>query len=554
MLKIGSFFFIFFVFALTVFSQEGSDQLPKSWRLNLAETPELVHLTPLDLNYVIAQDSINDLDKSIPWRFGIERPLQLDMKHDGLWTDLADGGKIWRIAIHSPGAKTMSVNFSDFYLPHGSRLQVYDNNHTVISQTLTSSKNRDSNFLGTWFVEDDIVWIEYFQPAQTSQIARLQIDSVVHGYRMGGTDTSNNILGNKLNGSGACNYDVNCPIGDDFDSKKDILKKSIAFVNLGNGFLCTAVLVNNTKADKTPYLLTANHCLANSNPALWSIRFNWVSPSPVCGTGEESGNFQNNFTVSGAELMANNQLSDFALVKLYDAIPDSWDVAFAGWDNSDTDPLFEVGIHHPNGDIMKICRDDSGATKTVANGTKVWLIGGGEHGIGNGWEIGTTESGSSGSPLFNENGKIIGQLYAGESGCVGNENNHNYDIYGRFGVSWDSGNLPQTRLKDWLDPIHSGQASIETLQNILNVPYFQYMGGLEIYPNPANTTITVKNNRYPNLTYQFFNVVGKRIQGGSLSNTLNTISVENLAEGIYLLHLTDEDGNESITKKIVVKR
>ena len=43
---------------------------------------------------------------------------------------------------------------------------------------------------------------------------------------------------------------------------------------------------------------------------------------------------------------------------------------------------------------MKICRDDSGAVKENANGTEVWLVGGVSVGQGDGWELGTTESGS----------------------------------------------------------------------------------------------------------------------------------------------------------------
>lgn len=550
--KIILFFFSLF-FTLNFFSQEGSVPLPNSWNLNLASNPKIVQLNSLDMQAIHKQDSILDLDKSVPWRYGIKRPLALNMHQHGLWTILPDGGRIWRAAVHSFDAVNISINFTDFYLPSGSRLQLYNNDQTVIPQTFTSSQNRESNRLGTWFVNGDTVWIEYYQPPNTRETPLLEIGSVIHGYRMGNGDPSHS-EGNRMNGSGDCNYDVNCPIGDDFDSQKDILKKSVAFVNLGNGYLCSAVLVNNTKADKTPYLLTANHCLVNSDPSLWSVRFNWVSPSPICGTGEPSGDLQNNFTVSGAKLVANNSISDFALVKLYEDIPESWDVAFAGWDNSDDNPIFEVGIHHPNGDIMKICRDDSGAQKIDANGTKVWLIGGGAHGSGNGWEIGTTESGSSGSPLFNEHGQIIGQLYAGESGCIDNQSNHDYDIYGRFAVSWEYGSSPQSRLKDWLDPGNSGQISIESLQNILNTPSFEFIGELKIYPNPVSSFITIKNDRYPHLTYQFSNVMGQQIQSGSLSDSMNTISVENLAEGIYLLLLTDGDSNDSIIKKIVVKR
>lgn len=548
-----TFLFIFCLLSYTAFSQEEGQELPESWDINLPELPEIIKLNLLDLRLIREQDSINDLDKSMPWRYGIERPVVLNMDKNGLWTNLPDGGKIWQAAIESPQALNLSVNFDDFHLPIGSRLQLFNSDHSDITSTFTNRESQGSNKLGTWFVEGDVIWLEYYQPPGTTDKSRLQISSVIHGYRMGRVNSM--LYGERgFNDSGACNYDVNCPIGSDFDSKRDVLKKAVALLNLGNGHLCSATLVNNTRSDKTPLMLTANHCLDNSDPSLWSIRFNWVSPTPACGTGEDSGELRTNFTVSGAELKAKNSYSDFALVKLLNDIPSSWDVAFAGWDNSDTNPIFEVGIHHPQGDIMKICRDDSGAQKVDANGTQVWLIGGGQHGTGEGWEIGTTESGSSGSPLFDENGKIIGQLYAGQSACNGIQNNKEYDIYGRFGISWDAGNSPETRLQDWLDPTNTGQTTIETLQNILNVPSFELTGELKIYPNPASTVITVMNNRYPHLTYSLSNIMGQQIRSGSLHNTMNTISVENLSEGVYLLHLIDEDSNDSMTKKILVKQ
>ncbi|MEM0519160.1 T9SS type A sorting domain-containing protein [Aequorivita flava] len=552
-MKKTTFFFIIYLYTLIAFSQGNGGELPESWDLDLTEQPEVIRLPPLDLELILQQDSINDLDKSMPWRYGIEIPVNLNMQQNGLWTTLSNGGKIWRTTIQSHRALNLSINFDDFYLPSGARLQLYNQDRTDVTRTYNNAQNRINGQLGTWFVEGDIIWIEYYQPPHTRETPRLQINSVIHGYRMGSVNALiDGVRG--INDSGECNYDVNCPIGSDFDAKKDLVKKAVALLNLGNGYLCSAVLVNNTQSDKTPYLLTANHCLENSSPALWSIRFNWVSPTPVCGTGEDSGDLQTNFTISGAELKANNNVSDFALVELFERIPNSWDVAFAGWDNSDTDPLFEVGIHHPNGDIMKICRDNSGATKVDANGTQVWLIGGGTHGSGNGWEIGTTESGSSGSPLFDENGRIIGQLYAGQSACNGLTNNGEYDIYGRFGISWNTGNTAQSRLMDWLDPISSGQTTVETIQNLLNIPDFEQIGEIKIYPNPASTTITVMNNRFPHLSFQFLNVVGQRIHAGSLSNTMNTINVANLADGVYFLYLLDEDSKNSITKKIIINK
>ncbi|MDN3724350.1 T9SS type A sorting domain-containing protein [Aequorivita sp. SDUM287046] len=545
-------FFLLFFTIFSAFPQGGGEELPESWDLNLVRIPNIIRLPRLDFENILQQDSINDLDKTLPWRYGIEIPLNLNMQHGGLWTALPNGGKIWQATIKSAGALNLSVNFDDFFLPPGTRLQLYNDTKSDIISALTSNQNSSQGHLGTWFIEGEIIWIEYYQPPGVQGTPKLNINSVIHGYRMGRL----NVLIDEnrgLNDSGECNYDVNCPIGNDFDSKKDVLKKAVALLNLGNGHLCSASLINNTANDKTPYLLTANHCLDNSNPALWSARFNWVSPTPVCATGGDSGDLQTNFTVSGAELKAKSSLSDFALVELFTPIPESWDVAFAGWDNSDTNPTFEVGIHHPNGDIMKVCRDDSGAQKVDANGTKVWLIGGGTHGAGNGWEIGTTESGSSGSPLFDQNGRIIGQLYAGQSACAGLQNNRDYDIYGRFGVSWNNGNSPQSRLKEWLDPANTGNATVETLQNLLNTPDFQLIGDLKIYPNPASSMITVMNNRYPHLSFVFSNAMGQQIRAGNLSNTMNTIAVDNLSEGIYFLRLVDEDSKDFITKKIIIK-
>jgi hypothetical protein len=522
-----------------------------SWQLGIRSSSNIIELPPLDLEEVIQQDSINDLDKSLPWRYGISRTVELDMSQGGEWTELPNIGRIWRAAIKSSDAINLSINFKNFHIPEGATLHLYNEDRSDISKTYSSAQNRQNKQVASWYIVGDLIWIEYFVPRYVTEEAQLEIGSIIHGYRLGRIRQHfQNTRG--LNDSGDCNYDVNCSIGEDFDDIKDVIKKSVALLTLGNGYLCSASLMNNTRNDKTPFLLTANHCLEISDPAYWTVRFNWMSPNPICGTGEDSDDLQTNFTMSGAELKANNELSDFALVEMFSSIPGSWDIAFAGWDNTDIDPEFEVGIHHPNGDMMKICRDDSGAVKENANGTEVWLIGGVSVGTGNGWEYGTTESGSSGSPLFDQDGRVIGQLYAGQSFCDGLQNNNDYDIYGRFGVSWNSGASQQTRLKDWLDPISSGATTLETIQNILNVTDNEFAGTLEIYPNPATSHITVMNNKYPNLSYTIFNLLGQKLKEGSLSNTENMLSVESFNDGIYFLYLVDNDSESSITKKIIV--
>lgn len=71
----------------------------------------------------------------------------------------------------------------------------------------------------------------------------------------------------------------------------------------------------------------------------------------------------------------------------------------------------------------------------------------------NGFSV--TENTSSGSPLFNANHRIIGQLFG--SGLCDNPNctDPTNDIanYGKIFSSWLGGGTPNTSLNSWLDPI-----------------------------------------------------------------------------------------------------
>lgn len=60
-----------------------------------------------------------------------------------------------------------------------------------------------------------------------------------------------------------------------------------------------------------------------------------------------------------------------------------------------------------------------------------------------------TEPGSSGSPLFNTKGQVIGHLHGGQSSCdypVG------YDLYGAFSSDWTAPPNANTKLSNWLNP------------------------------------------------------------------------------------------------------
>ncbi|WP_417876482.1 T9SS type A sorting domain-containing protein [Winogradskyella sediminis] len=440
-------------FTFSFAQQIPEDLKPPSWsKANISDVIPF-KLPSFDLKKLQEEDLINDQDKSIPWRFGHDIYVDHNFNEVGEWTTLENGDRIWRMAYTSNGAQSLNFMFDVFKIPEGAKLYVYNDDKTDLLRPFTYHNNNAEEVLGTWLVEGDSAYIEYYQPANVVGEAKITVGSVVHGYRT--VETYEKSLGE----SGNCNYDVDCDITPSPDpyglnAVKDNIKTSGALILRSGTDWCSGTLINNTNNDGKPYMLTANHCAGGEGT--WAFRFNWRSPNPSCGTIANSTDGTYNQTVSGATVRANSSKSDMELVEITDSsfFENNYDLIWAGWNNSTTDvPAISFGFHHPSGDIQKVSRNDEGAVRftTDFNGNstaQMWLI--------DDWELGVTEGGSSGSGLFNETGHLIGMLSAGTAACSGTVDNGGYDIYGRFGVAWDYGSTAATRLKDWLDPTNSG--------------------------------------------------------------------------------------------------
>lgn len=535
--------FLFLIFTITnTFGQVTNEGEPLSWKIDQLSPVAPIQMEPINLADLEAEDAVNDQRQDIPWRFGKELPVNLNTDSSGVWDVLENGDRIWRLNIISAGAKTLNFVFDDFYLPNGAKLYLYNDEKSDLLGAYTSSQNREDRQMGTWFVDGDNIWIEYYEPAPQEGLGSIQIAKVVHGYR----SVSQSAAAKGLNDSGDCNQDVDCSIGTDFDGMKDVLKRSVGLFIVGGSGVCTGTLINNTDNDNAPYFLTANHCNAG-NPGSWAFRFNWVSPNPSCATTTSSTNGSSNQTASGATILAANTKTDFMLVNIDANLPTSWNLVWAGWNRSATDiPVFTVGIHHPAGDIMKVCRDNQPPIRTAINfdipNTFVWRVAD--------WDLGVTEGGSSGSALFDQDGRIVGQLAGGAAACSGTNDNNQPDFYGRMDTSWDFGTTNSTRLSNWLDPQGTGATSTD----ILSTPNFQYFGDLYVYPNPVSSVLYIENNNSSNLQYQIYSVTGQLMQENTLPFAKNTINMSQLSEGIYFLKLTDINSDGSLIKRIAVKK
>jgi hypothetical protein len=299
--------------------------------------------------------------------------------------------------------------------------------------------------------------IEVLLPAQARPLLQLELTSVNHGY----------IEFGKSPFSGTCNRDVICPEGDPW---RDEIR-SVGVISTGGSTFCTGFLVNNTAQDLTPYFMTANHCGINNGNAAslvvyWNYEQTYCRPvgSPDPGDGSLS-QFQ-----TGSFFRSSYGNSDFTLVELDEDPQVEFNVHWAGWDRTSADATSAVAIHHPNTDEKRISFEYDPTSTTSYLDTSV--PGDGTHIRVTDWDLGTTEPGSSGSPLFDQNHHIVGQLHGGYAAC-GNDLS---DWYGRFSVSWTGGGTSASRLSDWLDPLGSnppyqdGRDRIESPFNLLPDP------------------------------------------------------------------------------------
>lgn len=411
--------------------------------------PEPIVLPALDLERLRAEDAVTDPHKDIPWRYGVEHDVLWDSEHAGVWS-IEQEHMVWRLAIDGAGSTCLALRFRSFQIPKGGNMFLYSPSGDQVIGALDHRNMKPWGGLSTDLIMGDGLVLEYRQPLALNVNPTLIIDQVIQGYRS--LSAWFNDPNRGPGDSGDCNINVNCPEGASWQTEK----RSVALILAGGG-VCTGALINNTSNDGTPYFLTANHCLGN--PQNWVYRFNFDAAN--CN----GINGPTNQSVSGGTLLVSNGQSDFALLELSDTPPASYDVQYAGWDASGTTPLSTVGIHHPSGDVKKICFDDDSPTQQNQFGTAVWYI--------DNWELGVTEGGSSGSPLFDQNHRIIGQLYGGFAACSGTSNNGGADWYGRLETSWGLG------LQTYLDPLNLG---LEIWDG--------YPDGAAVYNNDAGVNIT----------------------------------------------------------------
>jgi lysyl endopeptidase len=370
--------------------------------------------------------------------------INLSPVNCGTWDTLPDKSTIWRLGITSERASSLSLIFDTFHIAPGCKLIVYSPLLKETYGAFTFRNNNDVDILAITPVNDDSLIIELQLLPIAKNFGFLVLGQVGVGRPVVGISKSTADKWYKA--SQPCEVDVRC------DKKQEIQnqKHSVCRVVIHGSRRCTGTLLNNTSNNGRALFLTAGHCIKTASDAATSL-FYFDYESPYCGGPD--GPIK---SLSGSKLLSRDTGLDFALLELNERPPLDYNPLYSGWNVTEDTFHHTYTYRHPEGDVKKISENNN----LVLNGdynsfdssqgfdsNVHWLV--------QEYEIGSTEQGSSGSALFDNNFRVRGTLSGGAPACIYEIN----DFYEKLSHSWNDRSDITHQLKHWLDPLNSDSLS-----------------------------------------------------------------------------------------------
>lgn len=475
---------------------------PKSllFELNKINSESAINVKPIDFERIAEEDRQNT-SSNRDLRFAVARQANVDMASHGQWEDIEGQGRLWRLTIQTTNAKATVLEYDQFHLPSGATLHLYNQDKSHLIGAFTARNNKGSLDMSDTFLTELVhgssVTLEYFEPNDVEHHGKISISRIMLAYR--NVDQINKYK--DFSDSGACQVNINCPDGNAWQTNKQGISRMLIATSEGASW-CTGQLLTANEGPFKPYYLTANHCIddlydANGTNNVNAI-FYWDYEAAGCSNPSTE---PASITSSGAMVVANKADSDFALFWLLeDPFRDAGYIpTYLGWSATTNPGAGGSCIHHPAGDIKKISLfSQTPGSNAFCDEDLTWNVvfnhGGGQYS--------STEGGSSGSALFDNNGRVIGQLWGGTDlgpilcfpgpECADPEDDRSY--FGKFSDSWDDGGGKRRRLRDWLSTPCTTNSTHST--NVTNTAEMFFAdnavtSSAGIYDNSANKAAVV---------------------------------------------------------------
>lgn len=414
-------------------------------RFNIMETKEVkVFDVPMVDNKKLMLEGEGNKKQSKPYRFGYNVDVSCTLDN-GSWITV-EGGRLWTLEINSVDAQSLNLKFDELYLPQGAELYVVNQDKTELFGPVRQDLIPASGSFMTETLDGSSVIVYLFEPDNQYGESKLNIKGVVYGYR----STSNKSGYKQTRAFGDCSIDVAC--FPEYDKESKGVARMI-ITNDTASFYGTGALLMATDYQYKPYFLTALHCVDLDGNGIISedekaylsnaaFRFNYMKEE--CG-----GNFYKiTRTFFGATVKAVIVNKDCVLLEINQDVKAYNNICWLGWDKSNSCPTSGAGLHHPFGEAMEIALEYSSIP--IAIDLFIFY-----------YDDGAVWPGSSGSPLLNQNKRVVGQLSYGSSEDF-NACSLPFAQYNRFYSSWNGLGTDSTRLSTWLDPLGTGQTTIDS--------------------------------------------------------------------------------------------
>lgn len=537
--------------SLAVFGQLSEGGEPPSFRYKgkLRSTVALYEVAVDNFSSELNAESRKAVLKKDPSIFARVIPVDIDIARNGTWAVLPDSQKVWRYTISAKDAQGIILSYKDFYIPKGGKLFIYNKDQSHLIGSFTHNTNPKGGTFSTEAVHGDELTLEYVASGQSDELPRIAIKDI--GYVIRSVAENQHPDSYWLGKAWPCMTNVNCEDGRNWQNQKRGVVAMI-FKRSDNWWVASsASLINNTANDGKPYILTANHNMEHIYKYLDEVAFYFNYEYPGCQNLNVMPSTTK--TLIGCEILVDIPIvggSDGTLLKIknVETVPKEWKPYYNGWDISNTPSSSGAVIHHPHGDVKKITLYDYKNNKTITTTTLS-----SEHCAPNAhWQVSyngvsVTQPGSSGSPIFNDKGFIIGTLTAGASTCE-QEDLYEADYYGKMWYHWDKYTVeagkPEQKMKTFLDPSNKNVTSLKGydpngLDSVIEPEQTDKLE-LIVFPNPAESELNI-NSESIIRSVKIFNIQGRKVfTRDEYSSSTISLPVEGWPSGVYQIILETE--------------
>jgi V8-like Glu-specific endopeptidase len=350
----------------------------------------------------------------------------------GAMRGTADGGFVWSASVMSPEAAAIRVHIEEMSFAAGSELYVWTRDGMAFGPYTGRGPNGNGEFWTSAVQGEEVILQIHHRGGEAPSFRIAGVSHITSRWPMAATI-------NPMVDQPPCSFNADCVIdadcaGGTMNAAVNTARGAVAEMVFASGaflYLCSGGLVADADTSSSiPYFITANHCISKAGEASSLETYFLFDSDNTCGNCPKLGSPSTN----GSSIAASNRTSDYTLLQLSQAAPGG--TAFLGWNANEiaftnNTPLYRIS--HPGGAPQSYSEHTVDTSKPTCSS---WPRG---NWIYSRDTRGATEGGSSGSPVVNAAGELVGQL-SGACGFNVNDNcdaDSNATVDGAFAAYYD---------------------------------------------------------------------------------------------------------------------